>query len=428
MALSARKVETAAAGRHSDGRGLMLLVKPTGARSWVLRYQIAGCRRDMGLGSWPEISLSMARERALDARRMIALRRDPLNEKSKVKKLLFRDAATALIAAKQNGWRNAKHAAQWTATLQRYAYPILGQHDVRAITTDIVLSVLSPIWTEKPETASRVRQRVEAVLDYATAIGARDEANPARWRGHLDRLLAQPSKVRSVAHHAALHWRQMPELMIELAARDGFGVKALIFTILTASRSGEVRGATWSEIDLDRRVWTVPATRMKAGKEHRVPLSDAAIAQLGEAGASRDLLFPGGRGLRTPMSDMTLAAVLKRLGRQDITVHGFRSSFRDWAGETTNFPREVIEAALAHRLKDKAEAAYARGDLLQKRRHLMDAWAIYLTQAAGRGCRVASRSGQSGGHRPDKALSSNECWLPSFVQDRHQATCPRSRN
>ena len=385
MALSARKVQTAAAGRYSDGRGLILLVKPGGARSWVVRYQINGRRRDMGLGSWPEISLSMARERALDARRIIALGRDPLNEKSKVKKLLFRDAAAALIAAKQNGWRNAKHAAQWTATLQRYAYPILGGHDVRAITTETVLAALSPIWSEKPETASRVRQRVEAVLDYATAIGARDEANPARWRGHLDRLLAQPSKVRSVTHHPALHWRQMPELMVELAARDGFGVKALMFAILTASRSGEVRGAAWSEIDLDGRVWIVPATRMKAGKEQRVPLSDAALAQIGEAGASTDLLFPGGRGLKTPMSDMTLAAVLKRLGRQDITVHGFRSSFRDWAGETTNFPREVIEAALAHRLKDKAEAAYARGDLLQKRRHLMDAWAAYLAQTAGNG-------------------------------------------
>jgi integrase len=382
MTLTARKVETAAPGRYSDGRGLILLVKPTGARSWVLRYQIDGRRRDMGLGSWPEISLSMARERALDAKRTIALGGDPLNEKSKVKKLFFRDAAAALIAAKQNGWRNAKHAAQWTATLQRYAYPVLGGHDVRAITTETVLSVLSPIWSEKPETASRVRQRIEAVLDYAAAIGAREETNPARWRGHLDRLLAQPSKVRTVAHHAALHWHQMPDLMAKLSTREGFGVKALMFAIFTAARSGEVRGATWSEIDLDGKIWIVPATRMKAGKEHRVPLSDAALAQLGAAGSPTDLLFPGGRGLKAPMSDMTLAAVLKRLGRQDITVHGFRSSFRDWAGETTNFPREVIEAALAHRLKDKAEAAYARGDLLQKRRHLMDAWAAYIAETA----------------------------------------------
>jgi integrase len=382
MPLSARKVETAKPGRHSDGRGLILLVKPSGARSWVLRYQIDGRRRDMGLGSWPEVTLSMARDRALDAKRSIASGRDPLNEKAKIKKLLFRDAAAAVIESKRNGWRNAKHAAQWTATLEHYAYPLLGDHDVRAITTENVIAVLSPIWTEKPETAGRVRQRIEAVLDYATAVGARQDANPARWRGHLDHLLARPSKIRSVVHHPALDWRKMPDLMAGLAERDGYGARALTFAILTAARSGEVRGASWSEIDLDRKVWTVPASRMKAGKEHRLPLSDAALAQLGEAGESTDLLFPGGRGLRTPMSDMTLAAVLKRLGRQDITVHGFRSSFRDWAGETTNFPREVIEAALAHRLKDKAEAAYARGDLLQKRRHLMDAWAAYLAQAA----------------------------------------------
>jgi integrase len=379
MPLSARKVETAKPGRHMDGRGLMLLVKASGARSWVLRYQIDGRRRDMGLGAWPEVTLAMARERSLDARRLLAQRHDPLHKMSKIKTLLFRDAAALLIEAKRSGWRNAKHAAQWTTTLQNYTYPSLGNLDMRAITTESVLAVLSPIWSKKPETASRVRQRVEAVVDYASAIGAREGENPARWRGHLDRLLPQPAKVKPVTHHPALDWRQLPVLMHNLKNRDGFGARALTFTILTAGRSGEVRGATWAEIDIMAKVWTVPAARMKAGKEHRVPLSEAAFVQLGAALAPEDLLFPSAYGPQRPMSDMTLAALLKRLGQHGVTVHGFRSSFRDWAGETTHFSREVIEAALAHRLRDKAEAAYARGDLFEKRRALMTAWANYIT-------------------------------------------------
>ncbi len=374
MALSVRKVQTAKPGRHTDGQGLLLLVKASGARSWVLRYQIKGRRRDMGLGAWPQISLAKARELAMEARRAIAFGQDPLTVKPERRTLTFEGAAEALISAKRDGWRNAKHAAQWTSTLVRYAYPTLGLIEVQTITTENVLAVLTPIWTEKPETASRVRQRIEAVLDYATAIEAREGTNPARWRGHLDRLLPQASKVRPVVHYPALDWRLMPALMAELAMREGFGARALAFAIYTASRSGEVRGATWSEIDLEAGIWTIRAGRMKAGKEHRVPLGSAAIAQLGERGSAHDLLFPGGRGPRKPMSDMTLTAVLKRLGRYDISVHGFRSSFRDWAGETTSFPREVIEAALAHRLRDKAEAAYARGDLFTKRRALMEAW------------------------------------------------------
>ncbi len=378
MALSARKVETAKWGRYTDGRGLMLVVKPSGAKSWVLRYQIAGKRRDMGLGPWPDVTLAMAREKALEARRSIALALDPIDEKRKAKALTLRDAGQALIEMKRSGWRNEKHAAQWSSTLDQYAFPRLGDLDVRKITTDHVLEVLTPIWTAKPETASRVRQRIEAVLDYATAIGARDGDNPARWRGHLDRLLPQPSKVRSVAHHAALDWRQMAGFMAELARREGLAAKALAFTILTASRSGEVRGARWAEIDVAVAVWTIPASRMKAAKEHRIPLSTDALAYLGSPGDPDAFVFPSSVTPSKPMSDMTLAAVLKRMGRLDITVHGFRSSFRDWAGESTHFPREVIEAALAHRLKDKAEAAYARGDLFQKRRALMQAWAHYL--------------------------------------------------
>jgi integrase len=378
MALSARKVETSKPGRYTDGRGLMLVVKPSGAKSWVLRYQVAGRRRDMGLGPWPDVTLAMARDKALEARRTLALALDPLDEKRKSKALNFRDAGQALIEMKRSGWRNVKHAAQWSSTLNHYAFPRLGDLDVRKISTDHVLEVLTPIWTAKPETASRVRQRMEAVLDYARAIGSREGDNPARWRGHLDRLLPQPAKVRAVNHHAALDWRDMPRFMAELADREGLAARALAFAILTASRSGEVRGARCAEIDRTAGIWIIPASRMKAAKEHRIPLSADALQLLGAEGGCDTLVFPSATTPSKPMSDMTLSAVLKRMGRSHITVHGFRSSFRDWAGEATNFPREVIEAALAHQLKDKAEAAYARGDLFQKRRALMEAWAAYL--------------------------------------------------
>ncbi|MDF2235759.1 integrase arm-type DNA-binding domain-containing protein [Albimonas sp. CAU 1670] len=380
MALSARKVETAGPGRHVDGRGLMLLVKPTGARSWVLRYQKDGRRRDLGLGAWPEVTLAMARDRALEARRMLAEGGDPIAAKAKVKRTTFREAASALIEAKRKGWKNAKHGAQWTSTLEAHAYPTMGDIDVRKIETQDVLTALRPIWTRTPETASRVRQRIEAVLDYASAIGARDGDNPARWRGHLDHILPKPTAVRAVEHHPAMDWREAAAFMAELDAREGLSARALSFVIRTAARSGEVRGMRWGEVDLDALVWTIPAARMKAGKEHRVPLTSAALAVLGEPGAADELIFPGGRAFDKPLSDMALTAVLRRMKREDVTVHGFRSTFRDWAGETTAFPREVIEAALAHRLKDKAEAAYARGDLFDKRRALMDAWDAHLSE------------------------------------------------
>ncbi len=377
--LTARGVQTARPGRHTDGRGLMLVVKASGARSWVLRYQINGWRRDMGLGSWPEITLSMARERALAARRQIAVGENPHDEKRKNKKLTFKDAACAFIAGKEAGWKNAKHAAQWASTLETYAYPSMGHFDVRIISTQHVQTVLLPIWNAKPETASRVRQRIEAILDYAKTIGARDGDNPARWRGHLDKVLAQPSKIRPVVHHAALDWKLLPDLIKQLADNPATGPKALLFTIFTTARSGEVRGATWGEIDLHAGVWTVPAIRMKAGKEHRVPITDAAAKCLGNPQTADRLVFASDLSPGKPLSDMTLSAVLKRLKYNGITVHGFRSSFRDWAGETSAFPKEVIEAALAHRLRDKAEAAYARGDLFTKRRMLMTAWAAFLT-------------------------------------------------
>jgi integrase len=359
----------------------MLVVQPGGSRSWILRYQIDGRRRDLGLGPYPEVGLARAREKALEARRIVKDGRDPLAERSRAAFLTFQAAAAALIASKRPGWRNAKHAAQWTSTLAAYAYPKLGGFDVRAVDTATVLEVLRPIWTTKPETASRLRQRIEAVLDYAAVVGARSGENPARWRGHLDHLLPKPGKVRAVKHHTALDWREAPAFLAELERREGLAAKALAFTILTAARSGEVRGMTWGEVDRVPAVWTVPASRIKAGKEHRVPLTPAALALLGEPGEAEALVFPSPTKAASPLSDMTLAAVLKRMGRGDLTVHGFRSTFRDWAGEATAHPREVIEAALAHRLKDKAEAAYARGDLFAKRRKLMEDWAAHLAHA-----------------------------------------------
>jgi Phage integrase central domain/Arm DNA-binding domain len=258
--LTARYVETAALGAHDDGRGLRLIVRKSGAKSWILRYQINHRRRDMGLGRYPETTLAMARERALAIRREIdTTRRDPLIERQRAKGLLFKAAAETLIESKESGWRNAKHRQQWANTLKTYAYPKLGTLDVKAVDTQGVLDVLRPIWSTKPETASRLRQRIEAVLDYATAIGARRGDNPARWRGHLDHLLPKPSKVKQVEHHAALDWRQAPAFMLELAKRDGSAAKALAFAIMTAARSGEVRGMAWGEVDDTDSVWTVPA-------------------------------------------------------------------------------------------------------------------------------------------------------------------------
>lgn len=378
MSLNARKVETALPGRHGDGRGLFLYVKASGSRSWILRYQVQGRRRDLGLGPYPDVSLAMARDRASEARRQIAEGEDPITRKQQAKPKTFREAALELINSKRTGWKNAKHAAQWTATLEAYVFPKIGAVQVAKIETADVISTLTPIWAAKPETANRVRQRIEAVVDYASALGIRSGDNPARWRGHLDHLLPKPKKVRAVVHHPALPHAQTAGFMTDLAKREGVAARALAFTILTAARSGETRGMTWGEVDLGAKVWTIPAGRMKAAKEHRVPLTDAALALLGQRtdGTPNDALIFGSEAKPgKPISDMSMTAVLRRMERADITVHGFRSTFRDWAGETTGFPREVIEAALAHGIKDKAEAAYARSDLFDKRRKLMEAWA-----------------------------------------------------
>lgn len=374
MKLSARKVGTAGVGRHGDGRGLFLYVKPTLARSWVLRYQVQGRRHDLGLGAYPDVTLAMARQKATDARRLILEGDDPIAKRRQAQPKTFKDAALELIESKRSGWKNAKHAAQWTSTLEAYVFPTLGPMQVTKIATADVVGALKPIWSQKPETANRVRQRIEAVLDYASALGIREGDNPARWRGHLDNLLPKPTKVRAVQHHPALPHADIPDFMNALSTRKGVSARALTFTILTAARSGETRGMTWAEVDLDNGVWTIPAQRMKAAKEHRVPLAPVAIAQLGPRGADSDLVFGSETKAGKPISDMSMTALLRRMEYDAITVHGFRSTFRDWAGETTSFPREVIEAALAHGIKDKAEAAYARSDLFEKRRKLMEAW------------------------------------------------------
>ncbi len=346
--LNARKVETAKPGRHGDGRGLFLYVKPSGSRSWVLRYQVQGRRRDLGLGAYPDVSLAMARQRVTDARRLIAEGDDPIAKRQQAKPKTFKDAALDLIESKRPGWKNAKHAAQWTSTLETYVFPKIGQVQVSKVETADVIGVLTPFWSVKPETANRVRQRIEAIIDYASALGVRSGDNPARWRGHLDHLLPKPTKVRAVKHHPALAHGEIASFLEELSGRTGVAAHALGFTILTAARSGETRGMTWGEIDLETRIWTIPAERMKAGKEHRVPLSATAIACLGPRRDDATLVFESEAKPGKPISDMSMTAVLRRMDRNGITVHGFRSTFRDWAGETTGFPREVIEAALAH--------------------------------------------------------------------------------
>lgn len=340
----------------------------------------------MGLGPFPEVTLAKARERAREARELVRSGVDPIQRQREAASALraaaaaaltFDDCAASYIKAHEAGWRNVKHAQQWRNTLKTYATPVFGPLLVRDVALPHVLAALEPIWTTKNETASRLRSRIELVLDWATARGLRDGLNPARWRGHLDKLLAKPSKVKKAEHHAALPVGNVGEFMAQLRNVEGMGARALEFAILTAARSGEVRGAKWGEIDLRAKVWTIPAERMKASKEHRVPLSAQAVALL--KGLPRvdaaELVFPSPKG--GALSDMTLTAVTRRM-KVDAVPHGFRSTFRDWVAERTNYPREVAEMALAHTIGDKVEAAYRRGDLFEKRRHLMNEWAEYL--------------------------------------------------
>jgi integrase len=377
--LNARKVESlSTSGRHSDGGGLYLTISPNGAKSWVFMWKTGGRRREMGLGPARDVPLLKAREKAASARQLLLKGRDPLAARdARQTQPTFGEAADALIESMSPSWRNEKHRAQWTMTLTTYCQSLRSK-PVAEITTDDVLTVLEPIWRSKSETASRLRGRIERVLSFAKARGMRSGENPAQWRGHLDAILPKRS-ILTRGHHKALPFQQVPAFMKRLRAIEGTAPRALEFAILTAARSGEVFKLDWQELSLDERLWIVPAPRMKGGREHRVPLTGRAIQILRDIEHLRTeenlFVFPGGKHGK-PLSETSLEAVLKRMG-VDATPHGFRSSFRDWAGDATAFPREVAEAALAHIVGDQAERAYRRGDALDKRRHLMEAWHNY---------------------------------------------------
>ena len=376
-------------GLYGDGGGLYLRVAPTGAKTWIYRFMIAGERFDMGLGSTSVFSLKDARDRAMKARRLVADGINPIEQRKAertaaaldaAKAMTFRQCAESYIEAHRAGWKNPVHAKQWPSTLEMYVYPIFGAVPVQAVDVGLVMKAIEPIWSTKPETASRVRGRIESVLDWAAARGYRQGENPARWRGHLENLLPKKAKVRRIEHHAALPYPEVAGFMAQLLQQDGIAARALEFAILTAARTGEVLGARWSEVDTEARLWTIPAERMKARKEHRVPLSDAAIAIIEAMAAIRssEYIFPGASAGR-PLSNMALLMTLRRMKRADLTTHGFRSTFSDWCAEQTNFPSEVREMALAHAVGDKVEAAYRRGDLFDKRRQLAEAWAKFCT-------------------------------------------------
>jgi len=390
-----------APGRYSDGGNLYLFIKPSGARVWTFRFTLPGQKpREMSLGNEADVSLSEARDLAQSARKLLNAGHDPIEAREQARLeaasqgMTFREVTALYIASHQDAWRNAKHRAQWTSTLDTYAHPTLGNLPVGKIAVANVLAVLEPVWKIKPETASRVRGRIEAVLDYATARGWRKGENSARWKGHLANLLPNRSKIAVVQHHAALAWEECPAFMRSLIAQKGTAALALRFTILTAARTSEVTGATWGEMDLVAKVWTVPGERMKAGREHRVPLSSEALAMLREMhmkdAKPTDPVFPGGKP-GAGLSNMAMTAVLRRMKRTGLTVHGFRSSFRDWCAEATPHPREVAEAALAHTLRDKVEAAYRRGDMLDRRAKMMEEWATFLERPADAGAVVSIR-------------------------------------
>lgn len=374
-------------GLHAVGgvAGLLLQVTDTGARSWILRTMVGSKRRDIGLGGFPDVTLAQARDKARELKEKIKEGIDPVEERRAAKERLklaqansitFDEAVEQVLAIRKVEYKNAKHIAQWKSTLETYASPIIGKLPVSDIEKGHILQILQPIWTKKTETASRVRGRIENVLSWATASDYRTGENPARWKGHLDQLLSKPNKTKNVKHHKAIPWQNIGAFMRDLKQREGIAAKALEFLILTAARSGEVRGAIWDEIDFNSRLWVIPANRMKAGKEHQVPLSDKAIKLL-EALPRMDNdehLFPAPRS--GPLSDMSISAVTKRM-KVEAVPHGFRSTFRDFCEENTNFSHNVAEMALAHTIGNKVEAAYRRGDLLAKRTKLMQTWAKY---------------------------------------------------
>ncbi|MER8662850.1 integrase arm-type DNA-binding domain-containing protein [Mesorhizobium sp. M1148] len=388
-------------GTYGDGGGLYLQVAKSTAKgaqdgdvtkSWLFRFMLAGKARYMGLGDVQTFNLKEARERARAARQLVSDGKDPIEERRErtatlraddARRITFKQASERYIAAQKAGWKNVKHAEQWRNTLATYAWPVIGDLPVAKVDTAHVMQILEPIWTTKTETATRVRGRVELVLDWAKARHYRSGDNPARWRGHLDKLLPARSKVAKVEHHAAMPYAELPAFMSQLRSMDSISARALEFTILTAVRTGEAIGVMESEIDFANKLWTIPAARMKADRPHRVPLSDRAIDILKSVPREADspYLFPGARTGK-PLSNMAMLELLRGMeGMRGLTVHGFRSTFRDWAAERSNFPREIAEAALAHVLSDKTEAAYQRGDLLEKRRKLMTAWAGFAATA-----------------------------------------------
>lgn len=404
-------------GLYADGGGLYLQISRSGAKSWIFRYSAAkfnadgtpkldvdGKRvrgvRDMGLGPIITISLAEARKLAAEKRRIVLDGGDPIEQRraalleaetAAAKVLTFKECARGYIKAHAPSWNNLKHAKQWESTLERYAFPVFGDLPVNAVDTGMVVRVLEPIWNTKSETASRVRGRIEAILDWAKARGFREGENPARWKGHLSHTFPAKGRTAKVQHHPALPYEETGAFLAALDDQEGVAAKGLAFLILTAARTGEVIAARWDEMDLDGAVWTIPADRMKAGKEHRIPLSGPALAILHDMADRRvsEYVFPGGKANR-PLSNMAFLTLLKRMGRADITAHGFRSTFRDWAAERTGYPAEVAEMALAHTVSNKVEAAYRRGDLFNKRRRLMGDWAAFCGTVEGAGAEVVA--------------------------------------
>ncbi len=388
--LSQRKVDTAGPGKYEDGGGLRLVVSNAGSKKWVLRFTINGKRREMGVGSYPNIGIARARELATEYRRQAKEGLDPIAERQVEPEQIptFTSCAARYIRAHRQGWKNRKHARQWVSTLKTYARPAIGETPVDQITTDDLLGILTRIWTTKTETAKRVQGRIENVLDFAAAHKWRDQMNPARWRGHLDKLLPPPNRVKTVVHHPAMPYEAVGGFMAELAKNNSTSSLALRFLILTAARTNEVLQAQRSEIDLKAAIWVVPAERMKARREHRVPLSDTAMGVLASLVRiqGNPYLFPGAKQGK-PLSNMALLQLMRGMGygvggdRGDYVPHGFRSSFRDWSGEVSSFPRDVAEMALAHVIENKVEAAYRRGDLFEKRRKMMQEWAEFICGA-----------------------------------------------
>jgi integrase len=381
--LKAAEITRLGEGRYHDGGGLYLFVGKGSARSWIFRFRRDGKLHHYGLGPVHSVGLAAARQKAFDCRAALYAGNNPVETRqakriervlAAAKAMTFENAAEQYIAAQAPGWRGSRQEQQWRQTLANYAFPILGPLPVMAIDKTLVLQVLEPIWQTKTETASRLRNRIEAILDWATARDLRQGENPARWKGHLEKLLAPRSKVQRVEHHPALPYAEIGSFMVQLRQQEGPAPRALEMLILTASRTSEVLKARWPEINLVERVWTRPAEHMKAKKEHRVPLSDAAMTILAAMAEVRvdDHVFPGRNGA---LGHNAMLRVLAALGCRDVDVHGFRSTFRDWAAETTLYPREVAEMALAHTIGNQAEAAYRRGDLFEKRRALMRDWA-----------------------------------------------------